>query len=253
MADHLNRYFRRMKSSGKDVGDAYKNNTIAMINATFHASPTYRVMKIISSRGKDTNIPEIEGRVIGIDRLGSLREIILRPLESLEIGTYAVFDDDTWLIIDKHGGSGSTGIKMLSIRTNEVLRWIDRENKINEFKCVASATDLGSKSKQSKNEIEWNKYDVRLPQGQLFVSVELNDKTEEIGLNDRFIFGRNVYEVTGIDDMTLTENGHGVIQFTVKITTKRSEDDFDKNIAFNDYTTSGEGEEDDDEGDTRPW
>src|SRR5690606_14472305 len=99
-----------------------------------------------------------------------------------------------------------------------------------------SATDLGSKARQSKNDIEWNKYDVRLPAGQLFVSVEKNSITETIELNHRFIFGRNVYEVVGIDDITTTnDEGYGIIQFTVKITTKSSKDDFEKQIAHNDY------------------
>lgn len=234
--DYLDKYTKRLKRIGDNVGEAYYNNTISFIESTFHASPTYRMMDIESNNPMYSHITKMDGRVVEVERLGALREIILRPTKSLEIGMYAKIDDEWFLLIDKYGGTGSTAIKMLAIKINQQLRWYDKDGILRDFKCVASATDLGSKSRQSKNEIEWNKYDVRLPIGQLFVSVEKNSITETIGLNHRFIFGRNVYEVTGIDDTTtVDDNNYGIIQFTVKITTKSSKDDFEKQIAHNDY------------------
>lgn len=241
--DYLKRYKDRLSSYGDNVGDAYSKNTISFIESTFHASPTYRVMEVESSAYPD--IKEIDGRVVEVERLGSLREIILRPTKSLEVGMYVKIDNEWYILIDKYGGTGSTSIKMLAIKINESLKWRDRDGILRDFHCVASATDLGSKSKQSKNEIEWNKYDVRLPVGQLFVSVEKNEITEDIGLNQRFIFGRDVYEVTGIDDITtVNDDGYGIIQYTVKITTKNSKDDFDLGVAYNRYLDDGESVED---------
>jgi hypothetical protein len=233
MSNHLDRYRNRLSRNGNDVGEVYKNNTIAFIEATFHASPTFRIMEVESSLNPE--ITEMDARVVEVERLGTLREVILRPNQSLEIGTYVKFDGDTWLLFDKYGGTGATSIKLLAIRCNDTIKWKDKDGNVKEVVCNASATDLGSKSKQSKNEIEWNKYDVRLPLGQLIISVELNEDTESIKLNDRFIFGRNVYEVTGVDDITLVDKGYGVIQFTVKITTQRAEDDFANEIAYNSY------------------
>lgn len=242
---YYDRYVRRLSRSGKDVGEALTNNTINFINSTFHASSTYRgSMPVESSIHKD--IKSIDGRVVEVERLGSLREIILRHGDSLEVGMYVEIDDEWYMLIDKYGGTGSTSIKMLAIKTNEFLRWRDKEQYANyiendideyhEIRCVASATDLGSKSKQSRNEIEWNKYDIRLPVGQLFISVEKDARTEKIDLEDRFIFGRNVYEVIGIDDITLVDDDGGIIQLTVKVTTKRKNDDKDGNgIAENKY------------------
>lgn len=230
---NLDRYNRRLGRNGNDVGESLTNNTIAFIEATFHASPTFRVMKVYKFGNQVT---EMDARVVEIERLGSLREIILRPTQSLDIGTYVEFDGYTWLLFDKYGGTGSTSIKMLAIRCNRKIKWMgkDGSQEPKKYFCVASATDLGSKAKQSKNEIEWNKYDVRLPLGQLFVTVEANPDTKSIELNDRFIFGRNVYEVTGIDDITgIEDNDYGVIQLTVKITTQREEDDFENEIAHN--------------------
>lgn len=232
--NHADKYNRRLRRNGDNVGESLTNNTIPFIEATFHASPTFRVMKV---HRFGTPTVEMDARVVEIERLGSLREIILRPSQSLEIGTYVEFDGYTWLLFDKYGGTGSTSIKMLAIRCNRKIKWMGRDGSPTpkEYFCVASATDLGSKSRQSKNEIEWNKYDVRLPLGQLFVTVEANDDTKSIELNDRFVFGRNVYEVTGIDDVTgIEENSYGVIQFTVKIDTQR-DGDFVDGMAVNEY------------------
>jgi len=243
MSDYLDRYKRRMNRNGKHVGDSLTNNTIAFIEATFHASPTFRVMEVESYNNPE--IKEMDARVVEIERLGSLREIILRPNDNLEIGTYVKFDGDTWLLFDKHGGTGSTSIKMTAIRCNRKIKWMGRDGDPTpkEYDCVASATDIGSKSKQSKNEIEWNKYDVRLPIGQLFVTVEANPDTKSIELNDRFVFGRNVYEVTGIDDITgIDENDYGIIQLTVKITTQR-DGDFEDGMAVNNYKEDVEVDE----------
>jgi hypothetical protein len=236
MAEHLDKYKRRLGRNGNDVGEVYKNNTIAFIEATFHASPTFRVMGVNSN--KFPEVTEMDARVVEVERLGSLREVILRPNEDLNIGSYVTFDNETWIVYDKYGSIGTgNSVKLVVAKCNRIIRWRDADGKILEFDCVSSATDLGSKAKQSKNEIEWNKYDVRLPLGQLFVFVEANKDTTAIKLNDRFIFGRNVYEVTGIDDITNVEkDGHGVVQLTVKITTVRAEDDFENGIAYNGYT-----------------
>ena len=234
--DYINRYRKRLYRNGEDTGEALTNNTISFINRNFTSSPTYRKMEVSSS--SNPTLVSMDARVVEIERLGTLREIILRPNESLEIGTYVRFDGYTWLLFDKYGGAGSTSIKMLAIKCNRKIKWVPRGDNsiVCEYDCVASATDLGSKAKQSKNEIEWNKYDVRLPLGQLFISIEANTYTRKIKLNDRFIFGRNVYEVTGIDDVTnIANNGEGIIQLTVKITTQRTTDDFENGLAENIY------------------
>jgi hypothetical protein len=236
----LDKYKRRLGRNGNDVGEALKNNTIAFIEATFSNAPTFRVMEVQSY--KYPEITEMDARVVEIERLGTLREVILRPSDNLEVGTYVRFDGDTWLLFDKYGGTGATNIKLLAIKCNRTIKWTDKDGIVKEFPCNASATDLGSKAKQSKNEIEWNKYDVRLPLGQLLISMELNPDTEKIALNDRFIFGRNAWEVTGIDDMTsVDKDGYGIVQLTVKITTQRDGDDFENRLAVNEYTVEETG------------
>jgi hypothetical protein len=233
-SDFLDKYKRRVGRNGDDVGEVYKNNTIAFIEATFHASPTFRVMEVQSTQFPE--IKEIDARIVEVERMGSLREAILRPSQFLDVGAYATFDGEDYIVFDRYGGTGATNVKLLLARCNRQLKWYDKDGKLNDILCVASATDLGSKSKQSKNEIEWNKYDVRLPLGQLFVFVEINETTKDIKLNNRFIFGRNAYEVTGIDDITgVNADGYGILQLTVKIAPSKDKDDFENGIAYNSY------------------
>lgn len=239
MADYIDKYRRKItETNGKDMGEAYAKNTTYLMESTFHASPTYRVMKVGGTEYLD--VDTIDGRVIEVERMGSLREVLFRPLsEGVNIGAYLEFDGDTWLAFDRFGQN-----KVLVERCNRSLKWYDRNNVYHEIDCIASATDLGSKSKQSKNELEWNKYDVRMPLGQLFVFVELTSETKLIGLNDRFIFGENVYEVTGRDDTTaVNRNGHGVLQLTIKLVPTRDGDDFENQIAENKYITTAPVEE----------
>jgi hypothetical protein len=233
MADYIEKYRNRLNRNGADLGEAYNNNTIAFIESTFHASPTFRVMGVKSI--EKPHITEMDARVVEVERMGTLREVLFRPTsEGLNEGTYVTFDGHTWLIFDKFGQN-----KALVEQCNRQLKWYDRNGVLHSIDCIASSQDLGSKAKQSKNEIEWNKYDVRLPLGQLFVFVELRPETEKIDLGHRFVFGRKVYEVTGIDDTTIVrENGdnvYGVLQLTVKVTTIKEEDDFENRIAYNIY------------------
>lgn len=234
MSKHLSKYNKRLKRSGLDVGDVYANNTISYIEATFHASPTFRVLDVNSF--EFPNIEKIDARVVEIERMGNIREILFRPNQGLNLGTYVSFDGDTWMVYDKHGSQKSTKIKVTVEKCNRTLKWKDKHGDIQEIDCIASATQLGSKANQGKNDIEWNKYDVSLPLGYLFVFVEKNPITDTIKRNQRFIFGRNVYEVIGIDDTSLVDkNGYGVIQYTTKVTTIQDKDDFANRIAFNTY------------------
>lgn len=235
MSDYIDKYKSRINLNGEinDLGEAYDDNTISFIEATFQASPTFRKMGVKSY--EKPHLTEMDARVVEVERLGTLREVLFRPTsEGLNEGSLVSFDGHRWLVFDRFGQS-----KALVAQCNRQIKWYDRQGNIKSFDCIASSQDLGSKAKQGKNEIEFNKYDVRLPLGQLFVFVEYRPETEAINLHDRFIFGRKVYEVTGVDDTTLVrevgDNAYGVLQLTVKVTMIREEDDFENRIANNVY------------------
>lgn len=233
MSNYINKARRRLGRNGKDVGEVYSNNTSAFMESNFHIATTFNVLEVKSNELPDLN--QIDSRVIEIERMGSLRELLFRPYQGLVIGAYVGFDEDTWLVIDSWGNKTMTQKAMMQ-RCNNRINWLNKDGDMNTYMCIASQSPLGSKSNQGKLEIEWNKYDVSLPLGQLYVFMERNKDTSAITLNHRFIFGNNVYEVTGIDDTSMTNpDGYGIIQLTTKVTTRQDGDDFINGIAFNKY------------------
>ncbi len=232
MSEHRDKMRRRMAHKDNNEGESLKNNSVVFAQKNFHKSPSYRRMAVNSI--KYPTLTEIDARVMSIERMGDIREILFRPHEGVEVGAYLTFDGDTWLVYDMYGSIDSGKSKVIVERCTEKLRWKDANDVSHEVYCVASATQLGSKSNQGKNALEWNKYDVRLPLGQIFVFVQRNELTEQLTMSQRFIFGSNAYEITGFDDVTSTgADGLGFIQITVAITTKRDEDDFENKIAYN--------------------
>jgi hypothetical protein len=243
----FDKYRKRLTRNGTNVGHAYASNTIAFIEATFASSTTFRVLKVKSTQFPD--IKEIDARVVEVERLGTLREVLFRHNQGLDIGTYVEFDENIWLITDKWGSKESF-LKVMVQKCNRTLKWKEGSD-IREIDCIASANPLGSKANQGKNEIEYNQYDVSLQSGQMFCFVELNDITEKIKVNQRFIFGSHVYEVVGLDDTsTVDKNGFGILQMTLNVTTERSTDDFENRIAYNqeEPTTSEDNTSTGDEG-----
>lgn len=229
--DCINKYRNRMGYSGNSIGESFRNNTLSQIEADFTDSPTYHLAKVHSYEKQ--HIKEVDIRVLSVERLGSLKEILFRPsFEGLNLGAYLEFDDDTWLIFDKYDNSS-----VFVQKCNDTIKWTDDEGNIHEKPCVASASDLGSKAKQGRNELEWNKYDVSLPLGQLFIFVELTDKTDKLKYNQRFIFGTKVYEIIGYDDVTSVrgygDERNGLLQLNIKVTTSQDSDDFNNRIANN--------------------
>lgn len=230
---YINKARRRLGRNGRDVGEVLTNNTVSFIERNFHTSPTFHVLEVDSF--EFPNIKTIDSRVIEIERMGSIRQVLFRNYQGLNVGAYVKFDDETWLVTDVWGSKHSNQ-KALIQKCNNELRWIAEDGNHMKFMCVASQSPLGSKSNQGKLEIEWNKYDVKLPLGQLYVFIERNKFTSKIKIDQRFIFGNNVYQVSGVDDTTLTnKGGFGIIQLTTKVTTRQDKDDFENGVAFNKY------------------
>lgn len=233
MSEHRDKMRRRMSHKGDNEGESLKSNSIAFTNKNFKKSPSYRRLAVKSA--KYPELTEIDARVMSIERMGDIREILFRPFEGVEVGSYLTFDGNTYLVYDMYGGIDSGKMKVIAEKCTEQLRWRDANGEVQWEYCVASATQLGSKANQGKNALEWNKYDVRLPLGQIFVFIQRNDFTKQLDLNHRFILGSNAYEITGFDDVTSTDvEGLGFIQITMSLTTKRHEkDDFENKIAHN--------------------
>lgn len=245
MVSVFEEYSERVNSYATNIRGRYERDTKSFILDNFDDSPTYREIEV---HEYEKSIGTYGVRVNMIERMGNIRSILLKPDEDLNVGNMTVFEDRTWLIFDKFGHK-DTGVKLTAMRTNYNLQWIDRDGVLNAKRCYASSSDIGSKSKQSRANIEYNKYDVRLPFGQLYIFIETTDATEKIDLNQRFIINNIAYEVIGVDNTTHVEDHrivneetgkeefhkYGIIQYTVKRVTKHPKDDFELGIAYNDY------------------
>lgn len=247
--DVIRKYRERLQTGGlNNVGDVFERNTVEFTNLKFTDSPTHKYIQLEDANG----ITDSEARIIEVERLGSLREAVFRPYTKVTVGTYLIFDNDKWLIFDNYGAGISP--KSIIAVCNRDLNWIDENGDLKSFKCVASSADIGSKSKQSRNEITWNKYDVSLPEGQLFIFVQSNEDTKKIDINQRFILGSKAYEVVGYDDVTsIDREGNGLIQYTVKVTTLQNGDDIDNQIAVNGRIDSDGNPTDDKDKGGRIW
>lgn len=240
-------YTERAEKNGRSLKERYESDTRQFILDSFEDSPTYRDITVYK---KDELLGNRGVRINMIERMGSIRSILLKPGENLEIGNMAIFEDRGWLLYDKFGHHES-GVKMTAIKANYNLKWIDEDSgsKVPIMKrCYTSSSDIGSKSKQSRANIEYNKYDVKLPYGQLYVFIETTDATRKINLNYRFIINGIVYEVIGLDNTSHTENeldsgeSYGIIQFTLRRTTIHPNDNFIDSIAYNGHIKENEDE-----------
>lgn len=231
MVSVFEEYSQRVNSHATNLRERYELDTESFILDNFDDSPTYREIDVYRD---EVSIGRFGVRVNMIERMGNIRNLLLKPNEDLNVGNMTMFEERTWLIFDKFGHR-SSGVKVTAMRTNYNLKWIDRNGILHAKRCYASSSDIGSKSKQSRANIEYNKYDVRLPFGQLYIFVEVTEDTKGIDLNQRFIINNIAYEVIGVDNTTHVEDEYGIIQYTVKRVTKHPKDDFELGIAYNQY------------------
>lgn len=225
-------YTERTQARGRNLKERYEKDTDRFIMESFENSPTYREIKVYE-KGVYKGIKGV--RVNMIERMGNIRNLLLKPGDDLWVGNMAKFEERDWILYDKFGYH-EVGVKMTAMRTNHVLKWKSKDGGLWAIKCYASSSDIGSKSKQSRANIEYNKYDVKLPYGQLYIFIESSEASAEIDLNHRFIINGIAYEVVGLDNTTHVENNYGLIQFTVKRTTRHPKDNFKLGIAHNNYS-----------------
>lgn len=238
MTSYIDRYRKRVNQDASNIGEALKFRSQDYYNRKFIENPNYR--KAIVSSYEYPDIKEIDIHTTSIERMGGIKNIIFRPNQELGYGSYLKFDKSTWLIYDMFKNTVAT--KAIVQECNSFLRWTDSAGNFYEKPCYTGASDLGSKAKQSRSEVAWNKYDVRLASGQLFCYVEKDPNSESIEIDQRLIFGDRVYKVVGYDATTLTNiDGFGVVYFVLQLTPKRESDDFVLGVADN-IMVDGEGE-----------
>ncbi|MDH6674431.1 hypothetical protein M2277_005123 [Paenibacillus sp. LBL] len=216
-------YINRMNATGTSISDAYRKSTVEKVNSSFADSTSFRIIKI---NGVDTDSRVTDGAD------SKVKDVLLRPDTTVNLGDHIEFNNEKWLVFDC---SEKDVFPKASIQScNEMLRWVKKDGTYAEYDAVVRA------SRYIKYAVGYNRFDVNLLEGGMFVYVVINDDTRSISPLQRFIIGSSVYEVTGIDDMSFTKNGLGLLQFTTRLSTVKVGDDFSTKIADNSELYLGE-------------
>lgn len=154
---------------------------------------------------------------------------IMADLGILKLGSIVNFQNNNWIIVEltKDNPIYQTAVMQLC---NATLKWKPTfSSSPLEYPCVA-------KSKFQFMTLDQQKY-ITLPDGTIQVIVQLNVDTKTIVLGQRFIFGSNVYSVTGIDDF----GKQGLLVLSMKLAQKNDLDDFVNILADNSHLFSASG------------
>lgn len=203
----------RLNISGQTQQERIINNQKRIIINNFNNSPSLFSV-FINDVSKNVLIVDNNSLNKPIDS----KKIIMYPDDIINTGDLVLWDNEYWLCVkdDEYKGIYYKGIIQ---KCNEKIKWKDENSIIYEYPCIATKSNF---------DIEEGKY-ISLLEGSLFIYTQMNNDIKTITPNQRFIFGSQVYEVVGIDDVT----NYGLMQFSVKLTTKVETDDFIEKIADN--------------------
>lgn len=212
-----NGFRKRMSRYGSSESDSIKNSTFEFVNSVFSNAPNYRVVLV---NGVEMDVRVLEGK------MANERRLLLRPEQKIDIGSYIDYDSKKWINFDISGDlfSPKATIQMC----NETMKWKDIDGNIHEYHVCISAT------RNTKFDITSDRMQIELLQGAIYVYAPYIEDVKTIRSAQRFIFGNNAYEVSGLDDLTLVDsNKNGIIQFTCRIVTFHEDDDIENKIADN--------------------
>lgn len=235
----LNKHQRRLDVKGTSMGNGLSNMTQRYQLGRFADSPTYRRAKVYQEN--ESFYFEVDVRVNIIDRMSSIRYVLLKPYQDIKSGSILEFDGNKWLVYEKYGDAVSSHLRLTVQRINFRLNWINEDRVFNSIPCIVTKSYLGSNSRTYPGEIQTNSYDVNFTTDSMMVFVEKTELTDDIVIGTRFILSNNVYMASYIDNMTDVDgNGEGVTMLSLTLDEKKSEDDFISKIAYNRYP-SGDG------------
>lgn len=210
-------YKARMNRGGKSNGDALYQHTKRIINDGFADSPNFKVIDI---EGENYDVRILEGKT------WEEKYLLFRPEVKVTLGSHVEIDGAPWMVFDFLGDTISP--KATIKHRNGFLRWRDEEGTVHVVSVLTSAT------RNTKFDITPDSFDVSLLAGGIYVYAKATDETRSIRSSMRFIIGRSVYEIAGVDDVSAIDiNGEGYLQFTCKLTTGRDLDDWTLMIADN--------------------
>ena len=185
--------------------------------------------------GNDIEINDISTRGIIYNHLNDMSENLedralnVRLDTDIKTGHYVKNEDDYYLVItgiDNHYYYKNCKIR----RCNQSLVW--KGLKTTFIPCYITNSSYGSKG-EVHNIVQISDFDARA-----VILVGVNEYTNQIRNGMRFIFNHSKDDVYEVTKKTTAYNSNGVngyMQLTCKYVKWVQEDDFDNNIAFNNF------------------
>ncbi len=218
MDDFLS-YRTRVSKLGDSVSNSVENHTIDFVNDKFEDSPSYRDAILEDNSHIDVRVTD--------GRNTEERKVLLRPLSNLSIGSVMSFDNFKWFVFE--ADTDKIYPKLIVRKCNAYIAVKDSSNVTHNFNCVATNLNY------LRYDIGKNNMDVKLLEGGVYLYIAWNEQSKKIKFNQRIIIGNQVYQVSGIDDITNTVNGIGFAKITTSITTINPKDNFVNGIADNSH------------------
>lgn len=203
-------YFDNYKNRrSKDSSNSYRETTKEFLNSSFDNSPTY-----------DPNV-KINGTTIGarvIEGKDSFyKKLLFKPPAKYDIGSLVEIKGELWLMSD---------FVVQEFIPKAMLQYCNNSLNLGTTIEPLIVPVIISRSDLVKFDVEDNRHDVNIMQGAVYVFAQLNEISKGIGINKRFVLGSQAYQVVGIDDLTYSKNGIGLIRFSMKLVSKSEKDDF---------------------------
>jgi hypothetical protein len=196
----LEMYKRRL--GAKDSSEALVNASRKHVQLMFKNSPLYKVVQV---DGVDKGV-----RVNYLK--DNQKELLLQPDDSASKGEIVTIESESWLVTEFTPNLAYPKAKLAYC--NQLMKWSDSGSTY-ECPCVADGSNY---------QLDESGNYMPLPEGDLVVKAPYNLDTARVSETQRFVFGRNTYEVVGIDDISNIQNGKGIVEFTLEIVSKSEED-----------------------------
>ena len=142
------------------------------------------------------------------------------------IGMRYKFNDNIWIIYSANNIRTDTA-SAYARRCNNAMNFEDRYGYVHEEPCYIDYKSTETQLTASDN--------MEVPSGRIEVRCQLNDWTKNVYINDRFIFGGDVYKIRYVSKFdrqsTFDSESDKLLLFYADFDNKSSNDNFELNIA----------------------
>ena len=211
---------KKLISQGNNESESRFNFSKDLISREFKNDPSYRKALL---KKLDLTEEEIDIRIKNVDRTTTQKRIIFLPDTKIDVGSYIKYGNKNYLITEFQDENVLSPYAVAKF-CNQTINWKGLKAPI---PCVCEDTAYND-----KGEINIDYFS--MVDGKIAVYVPVNEITNQIKQNMRFIFNHNammIFEAILIKNVT-TPNIYKIVM--KKVEYFKEKDDLENNIAYND-------------------